>query len=68
MTRSIIFLIFFIVFNSCATIVNSPFQKICIDHDPELDVKVDSSRFSFRTNQVYNVYTPKNYVKKVCNF
>ncbi|MFZ2338750.1 MAG: hypothetical protein WAW07_03380 [Bacteroidales bacterium] len=62
MARSLIFLIFFIVFNSCATIVNSPFQKIYIDHDPELDVKVDSSRFSFRTNEVYNVYIPKNYV------
>lgn len=64
MARSIIYLIFFLVFNSCATIVNSPFQKIRIDHDPGIDVKVDSSRFSIRTNEVYNVYTPKNYVNK----
>jgi hypothetical protein len=64
MARSLIFLIPFIVFSSCATIVNSPFQKIHIDHDPQLDVKVDSSRFSFHTYQAYNVYTPKNYANR----
>ena len=64
MNRLLILLTFSIVLNSCATITNSPFQKIHIKHDPELNVKVDTSKFFFRSNEVYNVYIPKNYVKE----
>lgn len=51
--------------NSCATIINSPFQKIQIEHDPELKVKVDTSRFFYRSKEASEVYIPKNlYIPK----
>ena len=62
MKKATFLLGFCFILNSCATIINSPFQKIHIDHDPELNVKVDTSKFFYRSNEVYNVFVPKNYV------
>ena len=63
--RKICFLyVFLIVLSSCSTIINNPYQKIHIDHDPGISVRIDSSRYSYRGNEPYNVFRPKNYVQK----
>lgn len=63
--RKILFLLIAsVLFNSCATIINPPFQKIHIDHDPEISVRIDTSKYFYRTSELYNVFMPKNYVKK----
>ncbi len=53
-----------ILLNSCATIINPPFQKIYLDHDPEISVRVDTSKFYFHNSEIYNVFIPKNYQKR----
>jgi hypothetical protein len=53
-----------IFLNSCATIINHPFQKIHISHDPELSIRIDTSKYFYRSSEIYNVFIPKNYVKK----
>jgi hypothetical protein len=58
------FFVLSIVLNSCATIINSPFQKIHINHDPEINVRIDTSNFFYHSSEIYNVFIPKNYVKK----
>jgi hypothetical protein len=53
-----------VLLNSCATILNAPFQKIQIDHDPDISVRVDTSQYSYRKSEIYNVFIPKNYIIK----
>ncbi len=53
-----------IVLNSCATIINHPFQRIHINHDPDISIRVDTSKFIYRSSEIYNVFIPKNYVVK----
>lgn len=53
-----------VLLNSCASILNSPFQKIHIDHDPEISVGVDTSQYYYHDSEIYNVFIPKNYMKK----
>jgi hypothetical protein len=53
-----------IVLNSCATIINHPFQRIHINHDPDISIRVDTSKYIFRNSEIYNVFIPKNYVVK----
>jgi hypothetical protein len=64
MKKFLTFLVLYLILNSCATITNSPFQKIHINHDPELNVRVDTSKFFYNTNEVYNVFVPKDYVNE----
>ena len=54
--------------DSCATIINSPFQRVNIDHAPGLKVRIDSSQFSYRESQVYNVFIPKDYTRQSTYF
>lgn len=61
MRKILILLITFTLFNSCATIINQPFQKIHIDHDPDISVRIDTSKFFYRSSEIYNVFIPKNY-------
>ncbi|HEY5534239.1 MAG TPA: hypothetical protein VIL99_04765 [Ignavibacteria bacterium] len=63
--RKILFLfVFSIVLNSCATIINHPFQKIHINHDPDISIRVDTAKYLYRSSEIYNVFIPKNYVEK----
>jgi hypothetical protein len=63
--RKILFLfVFSIVINSCATIINHPFQKIHINHDPDISIRVDTSKYLYRSSNIYNVFIPKDYVEK----
>jgi len=63
--RKILFLfVFSIVLNSCATIINQPFQKVRINCDPEISIRVDTSKYVYRGSKIYNVFIPKNYVEK----
>jgi len=63
--RRILFLfVFSIVLNSCATIINHPFQKIHINHDPDMSIRVDTSKYLYRSSHIYNVFIPKNYIEK----
>jgi hypothetical protein len=50
--------------NSCATIINHPFQKVHINHDPDMNIRVDTSEYLYRSNHIYNVFIPKNYAEK----
>ncbi len=56
--------VFSIVLNSCATIINQPFQKVHINHDPDISVRVDTSKYLYHSSEIYNVFIPKNYVEK----
>jgi hypothetical protein len=56
------------ILSSCATIINSPFQKVNIDHDPGISVRVDTSKYLYRESGVYNVYIPKNYARQSLYF
>ena len=58
-----IFLIVPALLSSCASMINSPFQKVNIDHDPELSVRIDTANFYYKEAEIYNVYIPKNYNK-----
>jgi hypothetical protein len=49
--------------SSCATMINSPFQKVNIDHEPGFNVRVDTSQFYYKAAEVYNVYIPKDYYR-----
>ena len=63
--RKILFLfVLSIVLDSCATIINHPFQKIHINHDPDISVRIDTSKYFYRSSEIYNVFIPKNYVEK----
>jgi hypothetical protein len=64
MRKILSLLVLSMVFNSCATIINHPFQKIHINHDPEISVRIDTSKYFYRSSEIYNVFIPKNYVKK----
>jgi len=63
--RKILILLFIsFLLNSCASIINHPFQKIHLDHDPEISVRVDTSKFFYHKSEIYNVFIPKNYEKR----
>lgn len=62
--NSFLFLTFASLLSSCATIINPPFQKINIDHDPGIEVKIDTSKYYIRNSETYNVFIPKDYVNK----
>jgi hypothetical protein len=64
MRKILCLFVFSIVLYSCATIINHPFQKIHINHDPDISVRVDTSKYFYRSSQIYNVFIPKNYVEK----
>lgn len=64
MRKILILLITSTLLDSCATIINQPFQKIHIDHDPDIIVRIDTSKYFFRGNEIYDVFIPKDYVKK----
>jgi hypothetical protein len=49
--------------SSCASMINSPFQKVNIDHEPGLSVRIDTTKFYYKDSQIYNVYIPKNYAE-----
>ncbi len=53
-----------VVLHSCASIINHPFQKIQINHDPDISVRIDTSGYYYNSSEIYNVYIPKSYVKK----
>ena len=64
MRKFLCLIVFSIVLNSCATIINHPFQKLQIKHDPDISIRVDTSKYLYRSSQIYNVFIPKNYVEK----
>lgn len=59
-----ILLPFFTFSCSCASLINPPFQKVNVDHDPGISVRVDTSKFLYRKSDIYNVYIPKDYNKQ----
>jgi hypothetical protein len=64
MRKTLFLFVFSIVLNSCATIINQPFQKVRINCDPEISIRVDTSKYVHRGIKIYNVFIPKNYVEK----
>ncbi|MCJ7447217.1 MAG: hypothetical protein MUO72_05975 [Bacteroidales bacterium] len=52
-----------LLLNSCASILNSEIQKVIINHDPSLNVRIDTSFYYYHNKEIYNVYIPKNYLK-----
>lgn len=64
MKKNFLILVLLTLLNSCATIINSPFQKVNIYHDPSLNVRVDTTKYSYRESEIYNVFIPKNYENK----
>ena len=63
MKLKLISLIALSLLSSCASMINSPFQKVNIDHEPGLSVRIDTAKFYYKNAEIYNVYIPKNYNK-----
>lgn len=64
----LLFVFLFAVLNSCASLINSPFQKVRVDHDPGINIKVDTTEFFYRESTIYNVYIPKKYTRQSMYF
>jgi hypothetical protein len=68
MKKITIGIILLTLLNSCASILNSTTQKVFLNHDPSITVKVDTSKFYSLARSKNNVYIPKNYVQTTYNF
>jgi len=64
MKKHLLVLVLTTFLSSCASIINAPFQKVNIDHDPSISVRIDTTKYSYRESEIYNVYIPKNYENK----
>jgi hypothetical protein len=68
MKNVLLYIVLILGLNSCATILNSPFQRVNIDHENGIRVRVDTTKYYYKESAVYNVYYPKNYGRQSLYF